>query len=55
MLYLKGGPINTKSQGLVVMHAYSITCVSLLNKNKLLRLRNPWGNTKEWKGPWSDK
>ena len=21
---------------------------------KLIRIRNPWGNSKEWKGPWSD-
>jgi len=21
----------------------------------LIRVRNPWGNEREWKGPWSDK
>ena len=22
---------------------------------QLLRIRNPWGNEREWKGAWSDK
>lgn len=21
----------------------------------MIRLRNPWGNEREWVGPWSDK
>ena len=21
----------------------------------LIRIRNPWGNEKEWNGPWGDK
>ena len=24
------------------------------NGVKLFRIRNPWGNSKEWNGPWSD-
>ena len=43
-------------------HAYSVTKVVLANidtGNKrglfpLVRVRNPWGNEIEWKGPWSD-
>lgn len=22
---------------------------------RLIRLRNPWGNDREWSGPWSDQ
>jgi len=25
------------------------------SKIALIRVRNPWGNEHEWKGPWSDK
>ena len=48
--------------GLVRGHAYSVTKVVLAkidtgNKRglfPLIRVRNPWGNEAEWKGPWSD-
>lgn len=48
--------------GLVRGHAYSVTKVVLAkidtgNKRgvfPLVRVRNPWGNETEWKGPWSD-
>jgi len=48
--------------GLVKGHAYSITKVlktdietpSSSGQIPLLRIRNPWGNEVEWKGPWSD-
>ena len=26
-----------------------------MGTEKLLRIRNPWGNETEWKGSWSDK
>lgn len=50
-------------EGLVKGHAYSITRVQYVDittpntsgKIPLLRLRNPWGNEAEWRGPWSDK
>ena len=50
------------SSGLIRGHAYSVTKVALVNidtGNKrglfpLIRVRNPWGNDAEWKGPWSD-
>ncbi|XP_076262784.1 calpain-A-like [Rhynchophorus ferrugineus] len=47
--------------GLVKKHAYSITKVhvvehtSLPKKAQLLRIKNPWANKMEWKGPWSDR
>ena len=44
-------------------HAYSITDVKMVDiklggqkgKIPLVRVRNPWGNETEWKGPWCDK
>jgi len=49
-----------ESKGLQSSHAYSITKVkNIKDPNSkgsipLLRLRNPHGNEKEWKGDWSD-
>lgn len=50
-------------EGLIRGHAYSITKVCLMDistpnrtgKIPMLRLRNPWGNEVEWRGPWSDQ
>lgn len=42
------------SNGLVRGHAYTITKIVDLNSDKLIRIRNPWGNEVEWKGDWSD-
>ncbi|VDD83095.1 unnamed protein product [Mesocestoides corti] len=46
--------------GLIMGHAYSITDVRTIrdyggSELQMVRLRNPWGNDKEWVGPWSDK
>ncbi|XP_022240877.1 calpain-B-like isoform X3 [Limulus polyphemus] len=51
------------SNGLICGHAYSITAIRMVEVNTprvngkipLLRIRNPWGNECEWKGPWSDR
>jgi len=57
----KEGPLVVDGQptGLILNHAYGINDVIELedpfdkkNKLKLLRLRNPWGNS-EWNGAWS--
>uniref|UniRef100_A0A8R1HGA8 Calpain catalytic domain-containing protein n=1 Tax=Caenorhabditis japonica TaxID=281687 RepID=A0A8R1HGA8_CAEJA len=47
------------TNGLVRGHAYSITAIHTVNtyyngQIPLLRIRNPWGNSKEWNGAWSD-
>ncbi|XP_068084843.1 calpain-B-like [Anabrus simplex] len=53
---------NVTSAGLVTGHLYSITMVRRFSIPtsrstgivQLIRIRNPWGNATEWKGPWSD-
>ncbi|KAL9004653.1 MAG: hypothetical protein Q9188_002544 [Gyalolechia gomerana] len=40
-------------KGLLRMHAYSIQEAKEIKGERLLRIRNPWGDT-EWQGPWSD-
>ena len=50
------------AEGLIKGHAYSITKVKMADiktpnirgQIQLVRLRNPWGNNIEWRGPWSD-
>lgn len=53
--------LNGKDSGLIINHAYSLNDVFELddpfnkdNKIRLLRIRNPWGNS-EWKGAWSSE
>ena len=51
------------SSGLVKGHNYSVTAVETVKARTrsgeidvpLIRVRNPWGNEREWEGPWSDK
>eukprot|EP00928_Gymnodinium_smaydae_P015860 TRINITY_DN1589_c0_g3_i1.p1 TRINITY_DN1589_c0_g3~~TRINITY_DN1589_c0_g3_i1.p1 ORF type:complete len:684 (+),score=87.40 TRINITY_DN1589_c0_g3_i1:214-2052(+) len=52
-----------RDDGLIEGHAYAILQVADENggedddgqeKLRLVKLRNPWGNDKEWKGKWSD-
>lgn len=44
--------------GLVSGHAYTITEVRKIKhqrgEEKMVRIRNPWGDNNEWKGSWSD-
>ncbi|CAG5125959.1 unnamed protein product [Candidula unifasciata] len=44
--------------GLICGHAYSVTNVKLTPRMQgqmpMVRIRNPWGNSSEWKGAWSD-
>ena len=52
---MNGGP----KLGLVLGHAYSVLNVDefgslITGKKKLVKLRNPWGQYGEWKGPWGD-
>ncbi|XP_064623461.1 calpain-9-like isoform X2 [Lineus longissimus] len=55
-----GGAIEGKlDNGLIMGHAYSLTGVRDVKTRKygqvqLVRVRNPWGNSAEWLGPWSD-
>eukprot|EP00397_Hematodinium_sp_SG-2012_P007134 GEMP01007176.1.p1 GENE.GEMP01007176.1~~GEMP01007176.1.p1 ORF type:complete len:589 (+),score=128.06 GEMP01007176.1:88-1854(+) len=43
-----------RDDGLVEGHAYSLLAVAKVGDVKLIQLRNPWGNDKEWNGSWSD-
>ncbi|KAK8840135.1 hypothetical protein M9Y10_031073 [Tritrichomonas musculus] len=49
-----GSDTDTNPQGIVYGHAYTILQVVEIFGNKLIQLRNPWGNG-EWTGDWSDK
>jgi hypothetical protein len=40
-------------KGILEKHAYSIMEAREINGERLLKLRNPWGNS-EWTGAWSD-
>lgn len=44
--------------GLIKGHAYTITSVNKVHTRgqevELVRVRNPWGNEREWNGAWSD-
>ncbi|KAL8681953.1 MAG: hypothetical protein Q9186_001961 [Xanthomendoza sp. 1 TL-2023] len=40
-------------KGVIRMHAYSVMESKEIKGERLLRIRNPWGDT-EWQGPWSD-
>ncbi|XP_013421779.1 calpain-A [Lingula anatina] len=55
--------IEADPNGLVSGHAYSITDLATVTVKRpgaveiierLLRIRNPWGNETEWRGAWSD-
>lgn len=43
--------------GLACGHAYSVISVKSFPKKglRLLKVRNPWGNSSEWTGKWSDR
>ena len=43
-----------KKGGLVPGHAYTVIQAKEANTNRLLNIRNPWGQF-EWDGDWSDK
>eukprot|EP00931_Biecheleriopsis_adriatica_P056045 TRINITY_DN33218_c0_g1_i1.p1 TRINITY_DN33218_c0_g1~~TRINITY_DN33218_c0_g1_i1.p1 ORF type:complete len:430 (+),score=89.30 TRINITY_DN33218_c0_g1_i1:132-1292(+) len=56
---ITGGRESHRSDGLVEGHAYSVMQVMSIQLKshdlKLVMLRNPWGNEKEWRGAWSDR
>lgn len=43
------------NNGLIKGHAYTITGISKVKQHELIRIRNPWGNEREWNGAWSDE
>ncbi|GBG77348.1 hypothetical protein CBR_g23680 [Chara braunii] len=49
-----GSDTEISPNGIVQSHAYSLLQVREVDGHKLLQMRNPWGNSVEWSGPWSD-
>uniref|UniRef100_A0A0G4HDS7 Calpain catalytic domain-containing protein n=1 Tax=Chromera velia CCMP2878 TaxID=1169474 RepID=A0A0G4HDS7_9ALVE len=47
-------PEHRRPDGLVEGHAYTLLAAFEAEGVKLVQLRNPWGNSTEWKGRWSD-
>ncbi len=47
------------SNGLVKGHAFTLTSVALVDLDgsteRVVRVRNPWGDSVEWNGDWSDR
>ncbi|KAG0035412.1 hypothetical protein BGZ82_005280 [Podila clonocystis] len=39
--------------GIISSHAYSVLRTAIVNGERIVQIRNPWGNT-EWNGDWSD-
>jgi calpain, invertebrate len=50
-----GSDTHTSSLGIVRGHAYSVLDAHEVEGNKLVQVRNPWGDEHEWKGAWGDK
>jgi len=51
-----GGREEDAGNGLVTGHAYSLISARDVSSGvRLVCLRNPWGNDREWNGDWSDK
>ena len=49
----QGGGQLTDRKGIQSGHAYSVMEAREVRGQRLLKVRNPWGET-EWSGPWSD-
>jgi len=49
-----GGKETDSGKGILTGHAYSILAARVYKNEKLIQIRNPWGQ-KEWEGKWGDK
>ncbi|KAE9397650.1 cysteine proteinase [Gymnopus androsaceus JB14] len=49
----RSGVYDSKINGLIGNHAYSVLRAVEVNGKRFVVVRNPWGET-EWTGPWSD-
>lgn len=50
----KGSNEKKTKVGIIQGHAYTIINSHEINEERVLEMRNPWGNDIEWNGKWSD-
>lgn len=61
MFFQRENASEAQRKGLQARHAYTLTKVVEIRSSNvragipLVRLRNPHGNSKEWRGDWSDE
>ena len=41
-------------EGIILGHAYTIIDTHIIKEERVLEMRNPWGDENEWNGRWSD-
>ena len=51
----KGADEKKTPEGIIQGHAYTIIALHLFHGEKVIELRNPWGNGDEWNGRWGDQ
>jgi hypothetical protein len=47
--------LGSEKYGIAHAHAYAILGVAEYNGERLVRMRNPWGDYDKYTGPWSDQ
>ncbi|KAG0339858.1 hypothetical protein BG000_001201 [Podila horticola] len=51
--YISNPDPSGERHGIVSSHAYSVLRIAVVNGERIVQIRNPWGKT-EWNGDWSD-
>ena len=50
----KGSGEGKTPEGIIQGHAYTIMNLHNINGERVVEMRNPWGDENEWNGRWSD-